>query len=76
MRLLMWEHRFESVAAMADAVGMSRSALGRYLKGERTPGLDVLLLFHRKLGVQMDFLCDRDPPKEWADPDYAPPPRV
>lgn len=73
MRLLKWEHRFDSDAAMAAVLGMSRSALSRYLKGERTPGLDVLLLVHRKLGVSLDYLSDRDPPKEWMDPDYSPP---
>jgi transcriptional regulator with XRE-family HTH domain len=75
MRLLMWEQRFDSVAGMADALGMSRSALGRYLKGERTPGLDVLLLVHRKLGVSLDYLSDRDPPREWFDVEYTPPKR-
>ncbi len=73
MRLLKWENRFDSDAAMAAVLGMSRSALGRYLKGERTPGLDVLLLVHRKLGVSLDWLSDRDPPKEWFDVDYKGP---
>lgn len=73
MRLLKWEHRFKTDAAMAAVLGMSRSALGRYLKGERTPGLDVLLLVHRNLGSSMDWLCDRDPPKEWFDVDFDPP---
>ncbi len=71
MRLLKWENRFESDAAMAAVLGMSRSALGRYLKGERTPGLDVLLLVHRKLNVSLDWLSDRDPPREWFSVDYA-----
>lgn len=75
LRLLKHEQRFASVAAMAHALGMSRSALNRYLKGERTAGLDVLLLVHRKLSVSLDWLVDRSPPKEWSDPNYDPPER-
>jgi transcriptional regulator with XRE-family HTH domain len=73
LRLLKHQHRFDTDAAMAAELGMSRSALGRYLKGERTPGLDLCLLVHRRLGVSLDWLVDRDPPREWFDPDYEGP---
>jgi transcriptional regulator with XRE-family HTH domain len=73
LRQLRWMHRFESVAGMAKEVGMSRGALGRYLSGERTTGLDVLLLFHRRLHVSLDWLVDRDPDDHrWFDPEYWP----
>jgi transcriptional regulator with XRE-family HTH domain len=75
LRLLKHEQRFPSVSAMAAELGMSRSALNRYVKGERTAGLDVLLLVHRKLNVSLDWLVDRAPPKEWFDPAYEPPKR-
>lgn len=72
LRLLKHRRSYESVAAMAARLGMSRSALGRYLKGERTVGLDFLLKVHRRLNVSLDWLVDEDPPLEWWDPDYDP----
>jgi transcriptional regulator with XRE-family HTH domain len=58
---------------MAAFLGMSRSALGRYLKGERTVGLDVLLLVKRKMGESIDYMVSRDPEdKRWLDPDWLP----
>lgn len=74
LRKLKHIHGFRSDNAMAVELGMSRSALGRYLKGEATAGLDVLLLVHRKLHVSMDWLVDRDPEREWFNPNYSPPP--
>jgi transcriptional regulator with XRE-family HTH domain len=73
LRRLRHEHGFDSVSAMARAAGVSRAALNRYLNGERTTGLDVLLLVHRRLRISLDALCDRDPPKEWFEPDYEGP---
>lgn len=74
LRYLRFKHEFPSVSSMATAIGMSRSALNRYLKGERTTGLDVLLLIHRNLHVSLDWLVDREPEDRWLDPDYWPPP--
>lgn len=77
LRVLKYMHRFGTDAQMASELGMSRSALGRYLKGERTAGLDVLLLVHRKLHVSLDWLVNRDPPEPWWDAEYNPkPPRT
>lgn len=73
LRRLKHEHRFEHDADMARVIGISRSALGRYLKGDRTVGLDVAVAIHRKLPCSLDWLIERDPPKEWWDPDYRPP---
>lgn len=73
LRYLRWEGGFESDAAMAKEMGISRGALNRYLKGERTAGLDVLLACRRKLHVSIDWMVDRDPPREWFDPDFVPP---
>lgn len=66
------ESKFPSTAAMARVLGITRQALNRYLKSERTVGLDFVLLCHRKLHISIDFLVDRDPPQEWYDPDYDP----
>ncbi len=74
LRQLKHMHRFKNVASMAKTLGMSRSALGRYLSGERTTGLDVLLLVHRNLHASLDWLVDRDPDDpRWLDPAYDPP---
>ena len=73
LRRLKYEHKFKSIAAMAKELGMSRSALNRYLKGERTVGLDVLLLVHRRLHASIDWMVDRDPDDpRWLDPAYDP----
>lgn len=72
LRQLKHMHGFASTAAMATEIGMSRSALNRYLKDERTAGLDVLLLVHRTLHVSIDWIVDRDPPQEWLDPEFKP----
>jgi transcriptional regulator with XRE-family HTH domain len=72
LRYLQYKNEFVSISAMAKAIGMSRSALTRYLKGERTAGLDVLLLVHRRLHVSIDWLVDREPDACWLDPNYWP----
>lgn len=73
LRMLKHLHGFPSVNQMAEALGMTRQALNRYLKGERTIGLDVALRIHRVLHVSLDWLVDRDPAREWFDPEYDPP---
>lgn len=72
LRWLKHENRFESTAAMAKAIGVSRGALARYLSGDRTIGFDVALKVHRRLHVPLDWLVDRDPPQEWEDPSHDP----
>lgn len=72
LRVLLHEHKFKSIAAMAKEIGVSRGALSHYVNGERTMGLDVALLIHRKLGVSLDWLVDREPDPEWYDPDHIP----
>lgn len=72
LRRLKWEHRFDNDAAMAQKLGMSRSALNRYLKNERTAGLDLLLKVHRRLGASIDWMVDEPQDKRWMDPDYTP----
>lgn len=74
LRRLKYEQKFRSVAAMAKEIGISRGALNRYLKGERTMGLDTVLAVHRKLHASIDWLVDRQPEPEWLDPDYSPAP--
>ena len=73
LRYLRWEGGFQSDAAMARELGISRGALNRCLKGERTAGLDILLAVRRRLHVSIDWMVDRDPPAEWFDVDYVPP---
>lgn len=74
LRYLMWEGEFDTAAALARELGVHRKTMGKYLKGDRTVGLDVLLKIHRELGVSIDWMVDRDPPQEWFDPDFVPPP--
>jgi transcriptional regulator with XRE-family HTH domain len=72
--MLMHMHSFATAAEMGRELGgISRSAMNRYLKGERTVGLDFVLRVHRELHVSLDWLVDRDPPQEWFDPDYSGP---
>lgn len=73
LRLLRHQFRFQSDAAMAEALGLSRGVMNRALKGERTVGLEVVLKVHRGLHVSLDWLVDKDPPQQWFDPDYDPP---
>lgn len=75
LRKLRHKFQFQSDAAMAERLGLSRGVVNRALKGERTVGLDVLLKLRRKLHVSIDYLVDEDPPEEWMDPDYKGPQR-
>ena len=68
LRRLKAEYEFESDADFARYLGLSRGALNRYLKGERTVGLDVLLTVHRKMHVSIDVLVDKDAGSKWSDP--------
>lgn len=75
LRYLKWRREYESDSAMAKKLGVSRGAVNRALKGERTVGLDFLLLVHRRLNVSLDWLVDEPPTDErWMDPDYKGPP--
>ena len=70
LRFLKRQHKFKTAAAMGKALGITRQAMGRYLKGERTVGLDMALLVHRRLHVSLDWLVGNDPPPEWFDPEH------
>lgn len=72
LRLLRWRFQFDSDAAMAERLGLSRGVVNRALKGERTVGLDVLLKVHRRLHVSLDWLVDSEPGQEWYDPEHRP----
>lgn len=72
MRRLRWEHRFDSDAEMAKKCGLSRSAINRALKGERTVGLDVLLAVSRALGANLQWLVDAPQDPRWLNPDFKP----
>jgi transcriptional regulator with XRE-family HTH domain len=73
MRRLKWQWQFESDAAMAEKCGVSRDAINRALKGERTVGLDLVIKIHRALDCSLDWLIE-DEPKDarWFDPSYRP----
>ncbi|HEX6972595.1 MAG TPA: helix-turn-helix transcriptional regulator [Limnochordia bacterium] len=73
LRYLRWEGGFETDAELAKEIGMHPKTIGKYLHGINTIGLDVLLKIHRKLHVSIDWMVDRDPPREWFDPDFVPP---
>lgn len=65
LRRVREESEFPSDAAMASAAGVSRSAMNRALKGERTVGLDFLLALHAHLELSIDMLVDQDPAAKW-----------
>lgn len=78
MRRLKWQWQFESDAAMAKRCGISRDAINRALKGERTVGLDIVIKIHRALDCSLDWLVEQEPDDaRWWDPAYVParPPR-
>jgi transcriptional regulator with XRE-family HTH domain len=60
LRELQRTHKFASASEMARVLGISRGAMTRYLNGERTVGLDVVLRVHRRLHVSVDWLVDRN----------------
>lgn len=65
LRKLFRERRFKNLSDAAERMGISPSALGRYLKGKRTIGFDVALKVHRSLAVSLDWLVDESPEQEW-----------
>lgn len=65
LRRVKQESGFASDSAMAAAAGVSRSAMNRALKGERTVGLDFLLALHANLDISIDLLVDDDPAPRW-----------
>lgn len=71
LRLLKWKFQFPTDAAFAKSIGVSRGAMNRYLKGERTVGLDVLLKIHRSLHESIDWMVGHEPEARWYDPDSA-----
>jgi transcriptional regulator with XRE-family HTH domain len=75
LRLLKWKLQFETDAAMAERLRVSRGVVNRALKGERTVGLDFLLKVHRNLNVSIDWLVGESPAEEWFDPEYEGPAR-
>ncbi len=68
LRYLRAFHEFRSVAGMAKRMGMSRSALTRYLAGERTVGLDVLILAKEAFGSSLDWFVTHNPPARFFNP--------
>lgn len=70
LRFLKRQHKFRTAAAMGRSLGITRQAMLRYLKGERTVGLDVALAVHRRLHVSLDWLVSHDPPREWFGPEH------
>lgn len=50
------EVQYESAAAFADDVGISRNSLYKILHGEVTPDAQTLVDFCEKLGCSVDFL--------------------
>lgn len=75
LRRLQHERRYDSDAAMARDAGVSRAAMSRALRGERTVGLDFLLLVRSNLHVSIDMLVGTEPEAKWYAPDYKPPKR-
>lgn len=61
---------------LADAVGISQSAVASYEKGERTPTADVLCDIADHLGVDIGYLLERQSeernenrlPPQWQEP--------
>ena len=56
---------------MADKLGISRSAIGMYEKGEREPNFETLELIADTFNVDMNFLLGKKPTTEVIpDTDY------
>lgn len=72
LRRLRHEREYDSDAAMARDAGVSRAAMSRALRGDRTVGLDFLLLVRSNLKVSIDMLVGTDPAPEWFNPDREP----
>lgn len=49
---------------MADKLGISRSAIGMYEKGEREPNFETLELIADTFNVDMNFLLGKKPTTE------------
>ena len=73
LRRLKYEREYDSDAAMARDADVSRAAMSRALRGDRTVGLDFLLLVRSNLKVSIDMLVGTEPDAKWFDPDYQPP---
>ena len=52
-------HEFDSTQAFADFLEISRPALASWLKGDRTPDMDMLVHISDKLNMSIDYLIGR-----------------
>ena len=43
---------------LSELSGITESSVSRYLKGERTPRIDIVVNFAKALGVEVDYLLD------------------
>lgn len=60
---LMKTHGYDTPAAMARKMGVTRPAVATILDGTRTAGLDYVVKLHRTFHIQTDVLIDEDPPQ-------------
>lgn len=49
----------------ASLVGVSHTYINRVLSEVQTAGMELLLALNRKLGIDLNKLCNRDPPEEF-----------
>lgn len=75
LRYFRWQIGSPPVAKLATQLGMSRSALGRYLKGEDDVGLDTLIRFRLRFGLSIDQMISTPiPDKRFLSPSFEPEP--
>lgn len=71
LRFLKHKFEFDSDAAIGKKLGLSRDAVNRALKGERTVGLDFLLRVQRKLHASLDWIVENEPGAKWYEADTS-----
>ncbi|WP_051336445.1 helix-turn-helix domain-containing protein [Rhizobium sullae] len=65
--------KIEDRDVLASAIGVSKSALAHYERGERTPDGDVLALYRQRYGVNVNWIVTGEG-EMFDDPSAAPAP--
>ncbi len=60
VRFLMDEKNI-SQKKLSELSGITESSVCRYLKGDRTPRIDIVVNFAKALDVEVDYLLDEKP---------------
>lgn len=68
VRRLFVEGQHRCAMAFARTLGIDNAQVWRVITGERTPGLLFLTAMHKQLGVDLNAVLTRDPPRKWFKP--------